>query len=337
MIYDCSSFFNELDLLEIRLNTLDKVVEKFILAESPFTHTGHPKPLYYAENKNRFAKFNDRIIHIVVDDFPFMPDDMPVREKAWTRENWQRNSIVRGLPTDISDDDVLLISDLDEIPDPESVAQLVKTKLSETEVLNLNLRNYAFFLNNRCISIPFWHGGPQMISFGKFSSPSTYKDCVYSEECIGLANAIPSATLIRFLPQKKNIENAGWHFSSLGGAKAVQKKILSIAHTEFAAIAADPAQIEKAILSGKGVFGLGDRHMPEPLSNGFPRYLIDNANRFSTLILQTDVASWRRKRWVRSWFRWRKAAYDTFVVAMIKITPRFLHPIMRRIRKAMGL
>lgn len=176
-----------------------------------------------------------------------------------------------------------------------------------------------------------------MISFGKFSSPSTYKDCVYSEECIGLANAIPSATLIRFLPQKKNIENAGWHFSSLGGAKAVQKKILSIAHTEFAAIAADPAQIEKAILSGKGVFGLGDRHMPEPLSNGFPRYLVENANRFSTLILQTDVASWRRKRWVRSWFRWRKAAYDTFVVAMIKITPRFLHPIMRRIRKAMGL
>ena len=82
-----------------------------------------------------------------------------------------------------------------------------------------------------------------MISFGKFSSPSTYKDCVYSEECIGLANAIPSATLIRFLPQKKNIENAGWHFSSLGGAKAVQKKILSIAHTEFEAIAADPAFI----------------------------------------------------------------------------------------------
>jgi hypothetical protein len=152
-----------------------------------------------------------------------------------------------------------------------------------------------------------------------------------------LANAIPSATLIRFLPQKKNIENAGWHFSSLGGVKAVQQKILSIAHTEFEAIAADPAQIEKAILSGKGVFGIGDRHMPEPLSNGFPRYLIDNANQFSTLILQTDVASWRKRRWARLWFRWRKAAYDALVVAMIKIIPRFLHPTMRRIRNALGL
>lgn len=81
MIYDCFSFFNELDLLEIRLNTLDKVVDKFILFESTLTHTGNPKPLYYAENKDRFAKFSDRIVHIVVNDFPAMPEDMPVREK----------------------------------------------------------------------------------------------------------------------------------------------------------------------------------------------------------------------------------------------------------------
>ena len=125
MTYDCFSFFNELDLLEIRLNTLDKIVDKFILAESLFTHTGRPKPLYYAENKERFARFNDRIVHVVVDDFPNMPDNMPIREKAWIRENWQRNAIVRGLPKDIKDDDILLISDLDEIPHPDYVKKAI--------------------------------------------------------------------------------------------------------------------------------------------------------------------------------------------------------------------
>ena len=58
MVYDCFCFFNELDLLEIRLNTLDKVVDRFILVESQLTHSGHSKPLYYANNKHRFSKFN---------------------------------------------------------------------------------------------------------------------------------------------------------------------------------------------------------------------------------------------------------------------------------------
>ena len=56
MIYDCFSFYNELDLLEIRLNVLKGTVDKFVLAEATVTHTGHPKPLYYAENKARFAE-----------------------------------------------------------------------------------------------------------------------------------------------------------------------------------------------------------------------------------------------------------------------------------------
>lgn len=81
MVYDCFSFFNELDLLEIRLNTLDSIVDKFILVESTLTHTGNQKPLFYAENKSRFKKFNDKIIHIIVDEFPSFPN-INTREMA---------------------------------------------------------------------------------------------------------------------------------------------------------------------------------------------------------------------------------------------------------------
>jgi len=75
MIYDCFTFFNELDLLEIRLNVLKDVVDRFVLVEATQTFTGRPKPLYYKENAARFAAFADRIIHVVVDDFSAADSD----------------------------------------------------------------------------------------------------------------------------------------------------------------------------------------------------------------------------------------------------------------------
>ena len=64
-------FYNELDLLEIRLNILDSVVDKFVIVEATETFMGQPKPLYYEENKERFVKWKDKIVHYVVDDYPF--------------------------------------------------------------------------------------------------------------------------------------------------------------------------------------------------------------------------------------------------------------------------
>ena len=70
MIFDCFSFFNELDILEIRLNVLAPVVDKFVLVEAVRRHSGEPKELYFEKNKQRFAPFLDKIIHVVVDDEP---------------------------------------------------------------------------------------------------------------------------------------------------------------------------------------------------------------------------------------------------------------------------
>src|SRR5579863_8430750 len=108
MIYDCFTFFNELELLELRLNELAGVVDRFVIVEATKTHSGKPKPLHYRDNQARISRFHSQIIHVIV-------DDMPVSDDAWTLENFQRNCIVRGL-TGCRPDDFILISDLDELP-----------------------------------------------------------------------------------------------------------------------------------------------------------------------------------------------------------------------------
>ena len=70
MVYDCFQFFNELDILKIRLNVLSPVVDRFVISEATETFSVLKKPLYYEENKEMFAEFADKIIHVVVEDTP---------------------------------------------------------------------------------------------------------------------------------------------------------------------------------------------------------------------------------------------------------------------------
>ncbi|HZX73462.1 MAG TPA: hypothetical protein VFE57_03515, partial [Cyclobacteriaceae bacterium] len=71
MVVDCFTFFNELDLLEIRLNILNETVDRFVLVEATRTFQNNPKPLYFNENKKRFEAFLPKITHIIVDDYPW--------------------------------------------------------------------------------------------------------------------------------------------------------------------------------------------------------------------------------------------------------------------------
>ena len=127
MIYDCFTFFNELDLLEIRLNTLNDYVDYFVLVEATKTFTGKDKPLYYNENKERFKQFENKIIHIIVDTYPDSTN-------PWVLENHQRNSIANGF-ANCKDNDIILISDLDEIPRPELIDKYKKQLDLYAEVL----------------------------------------------------------------------------------------------------------------------------------------------------------------------------------------------------------
>jgi len=111
-IYD-GLIFNELDLLDIWLRELEQVVDRFVLVEAPVTFSGRPKPLYFADQIGRFARWRDRITHVVVDDMPTGPD-------PWRRAQHQRNAILRGL-NGAAPDDGVIVSDCDEIPSADAV------------------------------------------------------------------------------------------------------------------------------------------------------------------------------------------------------------------------
>jgi beta-1,4-mannosyl-glycoprotein beta-1,4-N-acetylglucosaminyltransferase len=103
---DCFLFFNELDLLEIRLNSLAPYISKFVLVECPVTHRGNPKRLFFDENKERFKDFD--ITHLVAP---------PIRHRnPWVIEHYQRGYLINGIP-DGDGEEIILLSDLDEIPD----------------------------------------------------------------------------------------------------------------------------------------------------------------------------------------------------------------------------
>lgn len=284
MIYDCFSFFNELDLLEIRLNTLNSVVDKFVLVEATLTHTGNPKPLYYAENKKRFEKFKDKIIHIIVDEFPSFPDATN-REMAWIRENCQRNAILRGIPKTAKDNDYLIIADLDEIPSPEAI----KKALSYNGVSHLSLRMYYYFVNYKNYSNPTWLGGPQILplSFLKKAKPND-NELLYSVDWRANDGMTPST--VRFLKPQNIIKNAGWHFSYCGGVEAVITKIKSIAHTENDTDENTLAEtVAKRIQSGLPPYASKDRFFAVQLDTSFPPFLINNKDKYKNLVFETNL------------------------------------------------
>lgn len=134
-------FFNEIELLELRFKTMYDYVDKFIIVESKYTFTNEPKELFYETNKEKFKKYWSKIEHIVVEMVPV------TCTTAWEREFFQRNEIQRGIK-DADADDILIISDLDEIISPYGVKRVTKIlKKFPDRVLNLELLNCWYYLN----------------------------------------------------------------------------------------------------------------------------------------------------------------------------------------------
>ncbi len=129
-VFDCFTFFNEFDLLEIRLNILDSYVDYFVLAEARETFSGNPKPLYYEENKERFAKWNHKIIHIINDNLK--TDD------SFARAGFQKDRLRLELFNHATNEDIVYFGDLDEIWKPQII---------DDKVYNLKQRNYSYWLN----------------------------------------------------------------------------------------------------------------------------------------------------------------------------------------------
>ena len=124
-VIDCFIFYNELDMLEFRLNELNDLVDYFVLVECIKTHSNNDKELYFENNKTRFSKFLDKIIHIIV------KDNIPQTSNSMDRENYQRNCIDEGIKKlSLNNDDIIIIADLDEIPDTKTVLNLKRRQLT---------------------------------------------------------------------------------------------------------------------------------------------------------------------------------------------------------------
>jgi beta-1,4-mannosyl-glycoprotein beta-1,4-N-acetylglucosaminyltransferase len=276
MIYDCFIFFNELDLLEIRLNTLNDVVDKFVLVEATKTHSNKSKPLYFEKNKARFSKFLHKIEHIIVDDYPPYED-------SWTYENHQRNCIELGLKN-CQPGDIIIISDCDEIPNPKTIIE--NKDVAGIKVLEQNL--YYYYLNYISEVQTNWLLGTRMLTYKDFLNG--LDDAEFPEEAYlkRTINQGTTATKIRFA-QGKILQNGGWHFSYLGGAKKISEKIKAFSHQEFNNRKnANIKNIETAIANGNDIFGRDYKFKVVDLDNTFPEYILENQNEYSHLIFSSE-------------------------------------------------
>jgi hypothetical protein len=209
MTYDCFMFFNELDLLEIRLSVLDQYVDFFVISEATETFSGQPKPLYYELNKERFAKWHHKIIHNVVDDYPNdtelialidSKEYVPKDKEHYRRAFYQKESIKRAL-VNAKDDDTIYYGDADEIWKPKEIAA--------DKVYKLHQLCYVYYLNNR--SSENWAG----------TIVTKYKNI--KNGCLNDMRANP----VEFL------DDGGWHFTNMGGVEAIKQKIEAYDHQEF--------------------------------------------------------------------------------------------------------
>lgn len=214
-IYDCFLFYNELELLEIRLNEMYDHVDKFVIVEACETFRGKPKPFYYAENKHLFEKFADKIIHVQLKE-PFKADD------PWVRERHQRAQAVLGLE-DGHPEDIVFISDVDEIirgSQIAEIAQLIASKKTEAVVCKQSM--YKGYLNR---ALTEGWPGPVCTTLKRMkkTSPAMIRR-IRNQSRKKLQKAQISKIAV--------IPNAGWHFTSMGGIDRTILKIESFSHAE---------------------------------------------------------------------------------------------------------
>jgi glycosyltransferase involved in cell wall biosynthesis len=206
-IYDCFLFFNELDLLEIKLHELYDHVDHFVLVEAAETFRGQAKPLYFFEHQDRFAKFLDKIIYVKL-------KERLETNNPWDREVFQRNQILQGL-THCQDDDIVIVEDLDEIVRATKLPEIVTLLQNGQRFVTCAQTIYTYYLNRQ------GHTGWQGPWLG--SVAAKYRDvCVITPDGIRQQRKAEGA-----------LANAGWHFTYMGGAAKVATKIESFSHAEL--------------------------------------------------------------------------------------------------------
>ncbi len=257
MIIDSFCFFNELDLLELRLNILDPYVDKFILLESRQTFSGQEKPLYYEENKERFAKWNDKIIHIVAPNIE-LTDPNNLFERHWFAYELIEKELQKYDP-----EAIIFSGDLDEIWNPDVLPQI------EDKIYTLEMFNYSYYLNMR--------------------SNEKWMDGILTKN----KNVYPGFTKKYRTLHQNFIPNAGWHFTNCMSADMIATKIRAYDHANeivpFLNQFGEDLGIQDRIDKGYDFLGRQYNYYGVPFKfevdeTGWPEYLKDHKEEWKHLL-----------------------------------------------------
>ncbi len=275
-------FFNELELLEIRLNELNSVVDVFILAEARHTFQKKPKELMFEKNKDRFARFLPKIRHVIVDELPGFFYKWR-RPDAWVVSDYQKGQVVRGLH-DVQVGDTLIFSDVDEIPK----ASAVRAAAGKAGITVFEQRLYAYYLNNICTDYDT-HGQTCVAQYNH-DGLGWWRGSVmldYTSFC-KINKSIKKMRLLHDRPEPEVTvaRDAGWHFTSIGDVEKIALKLESYEHSEANTDEnKNPESMRRRIREGKSIF-LDNKslHKIIPLDATFPQYLVDNRDRFQNIL-----------------------------------------------------
>ena len=290
-VYDCFMYYDEDLILDLRLNLLNKYVNKFVIVESKFTHSGKKRNLRF-DIKN-FQKFRDKIIYIPVDTLPESIEEIKISDtedqknskiltNAVRRENFQRNQIELGLK-DCNENDLIIISDVDEIPNLENFFHKNKISVFYQKMFYYKFNLKHPFLNfigskackKKYLKSPQWLRNIKVKNYAFYRLDTFFSKTRYSN--------------IRF------INNGGWHFTNLKSPKDIKYKLKSyLHHREFDINPLTIEEIENLIKNKKAIYDLttdkknqkiGDGNELEKYDlNKLPSYINNNLEKFKDWI-----------------------------------------------------
>jgi beta-1,4-mannosyl-glycoprotein beta-1,4-N-acetylglucosaminyltransferase len=312
VIYDCFIFFDEIELLELRLQILGGVVDRFVVVESDVTFQGEAKALHYLANAHGYAQWADKIVHVAV-------TDMPDCETAWDRERYQRRAIMRGLDG-AADDDLVVIADVDEIPRPEILLRLADELVTPVA---LRMSMYYYFAN--LMVRPTWD----------LPKAARRRDLHDAEE-LRTARGLPI------------VEGAGWHFSYFMDREGIRRKLSSFSHVEYANDRyMSPIHIDRSLKLGVGLFGGGSTKivpptdLPAVLTNDkrYAKYFHPGRTRFEALLAPAYKLTTSCRSVLPNWLTDSHPVLAFFVatpIVVIRPVRRKLSVAYRKARSVLG-
>ena len=293
-IYDCFMYFDEDIVLDVRLNVLDKYVDKFVIIESEFNHKGEKRnPLF---DINKFIKFKDKIEYILIGTMPNEIEIISEKDSkneiyrksifnAWKRENYQRNQIKKGLIS-ASNEDWVIISDLDEIPNLEKIN--IKEIKEDLIFFKQDMMYYKF---NLVLKDYKWVGS-KACKMKNLISPQwirDIKDKKYSWWRIDTFFSKRKYKNIFF------VKDGGWHFSYLKNPKNIEKKLKSyLHHIDYDLNPVGEKGIEEMINNKRAIYNIkadqknnkfgGENILSKIDINLLPKYISDNKDKLKNWI-----------------------------------------------------